>query len=83
MRFELVISDMAMPNMTGIQLAQEVRKIRQNIPILICTGFSENVDEKIMSNSGIKGLLMKPVARIEMARMVRKIIDEFNNQTQQ
>ena len=73
--FDLVLSDMAMPHMTGIQLAGELVKIRPDIPIIICTGFSEKLTEQKAKTFGIKGLLMKPVARHEMARLVRKTLD--------
>ena len=80
--FDLVISDMTMPNMTGDQLAIELKEIRANIPVIICTGFSERINEENAEMMGIKGLLMKPVVKSDMAKMVRKVLDEANGSAQ-
>jgi len=74
--FDLVITDMTMPNMTGDQLARQLLSIRSGIPIIICTGFSEKLTEESAKALGIKGFLMKPVVRKDLARMVRKVLDE-------
>ena len=73
--FDLVISDMSMPNMTGDQLARELIAVRADIPIIICTGFSEKLGAKEVKALGVKELLMKPVSVFEMARKVRKVLD--------
>jgi PAS domain S-box-containing protein len=72
--FDLVISDMTMPNMTGIVLAREILKIRPDTPIILCTGFSEGVDENRAKLLGIKEFLMKPVALRDLATTVKKIL---------
>lgn len=74
--FDLVITDMAMPNMTGEQLTRELIAIRQDIPIIICTGFSEKLDDQKSKAIGVKGLLMKPIVKSEMAKTIRKVLDE-------
>jgi signal transduction histidine kinase len=74
--FDLVISDMTMPNMTGDQLAKALMAIKPEIPIIICTGFSERIDPKRATANGIKALLMKPVVKSELARLVRLVLDE-------
>jgi PAS domain S-box-containing protein len=74
--FDLVISDMTMPNMTGDQLAKEILSIKPNIPIIICTGFSERINKEHTEVIGVKGFLMKPVGKFDMAQMVRKVLDE-------
>ena len=74
--FDLVISDKGMPLMTGEQLARELISIRPEIPIIICTGFSDEIDEQQSKAMGIKGFLMKPVSLVDMAEMVRKVLDE-------
>ena len=74
--FDLVISDMTMPNMTGDQLARQLIAMRPDIPIIICTGFSEHINQHKASTMGIKGLLMKPIVKSELAKMVRKVLDE-------
>ncbi len=73
--FDLVITDMAMPHMTGVQLAKEMNAIRPDLPILICTGFSERLDESKVKSFGVKGILMKPVIKSEMAKTVRRVLD--------
>ena len=73
--FDLVISDRGMPNMTGEQLAGELISIRPGIPIILCTGFSDEHDKQRARAMGIKGFLMKPVSLEELARMVRKVLD--------
>ena len=80
-RFDLVITDMTMPQMTGDRLAREMIAIRADVPIIICTGFSERIDRESAQAMGIKGFLMKPVVRSEMARMVRKVLDDARNST--
>jgi len=67
---------MTMPDMTGDRLAQELISIKSDIPIIICTGFSERIDRGKSEAIGIKGFLMKPVVKSDMAQMVRKVLDE-------
>ena len=74
--YDLILTDMTMPNMTGDQLAQKLIAIRPNIPIIICTGFSERLNPEKADAIGVKGILMKPIVKAEIAQMVRKILDE-------
>jgi two-component system, cell cycle sensor histidine kinase and response regulator CckA len=62
--YDLVISDMTMANLTGDRLAQELMKIRPDIPIIICTGFSEKISPEKAQQLGIKGFLMKPIEKM-------------------
>ncbi len=75
--YDLVITDMAMPTMTGDQLAGEIRSIRNDIPIIICTGFSERINEEKANALGIDGFLIKPLEKSEMLKMVRNILDRM------
>ncbi len=75
-RFDMVISDMSMPNMTGDQLACEVKQIRPNMPIILCTGFSERINKEKAEEIGVNGFLMKPIVKSDMAQMIRKVLDE-------
>jgi PAS domain S-box-containing protein len=75
-QFDLVMTDMHMPNLTGMQLARELTAVSPGIPIIICTGFSERIDKQSAQALGIKGLLMKPVTQGQMARTIRKVLDE-------
>ena len=79
-QFDLVITDLTMPQMTGNKLAKAITDIRKDIPVIICTGFSHHITEDKSLNAGIKGILMKPVVKSEMAQVVRKVLDENKNQ---
>jgi DNA-binding NtrC family response regulator len=74
--YDLVITDMTMPNMTGEQLAKELIAIQPDIPIIICTGFSERLGRGKAKETGIKEILMKPITLLEMSRTVRRVLDE-------
>ncbi|MCP3872144.1 MAG: PAS domain S-box protein [Desulfobacteraceae bacterium] len=74
--FDLVISDMTMPNMTGDQLAKKILSIQPETPIVICTGFSERINKEQAEMLGVKGFLMKPVVKSDMAQMIRNVLDE-------
>ncbi len=73
--FDLVITDLTMPNLTGDQLARELIAIRPDLPIIVCSGFSERIGQDMARALGIKALLMKPVAFEELAHKVRAVLD--------
>jgi CheY-like chemotaxis protein len=75
-KLDLVITDMTMPNMTGVQLAKKLLEIRPDIPIIICTGFSEKISEDKAKAMGIRGYVMKPVVKSELAKKIREVLDE-------
>jgi len=75
-RFDLVITDMTMPNLTGDELALKLAKIRPDIPIILCTGFSHKITEEKSKEMGIKAYLLKPILREVMAETVRRVLDE-------
>jgi len=72
-RFDLVITDMTMPHMTGDKLAQELMKIRPDIPVILCTGHSRLVSEEKAKDIGIKAFVMKPLVMRNLAETVRKV----------
>jgi PAS domain S-box-containing protein len=74
-RFDLVITDQTMSGLTGLHLAEELLKVRPDIPIILSTGHSESVDQETVKAAGIKELLMKPLNRQELAKAVRKVLD--------
>ncbi|MCL5405545.1 MAG: PAS domain S-box protein [Deltaproteobacteria bacterium] len=74
--FDLLISDQTMPNMTGVDLAREVRRIRKDIPVIICTGYSERLTEEKAKELGISALVMKPFAIEHLASIIRKSLQE-------
>ena len=76
-KFDIVITDMAMPNMSGDKLSAELLKIRPDIPVLLCTGFSETMSEKKMASLGINtGFLLKPIVMKDLSQKVREALDK-------
>jgi CheY-like chemotaxis protein len=74
-RFQLVITDQTMPNMTGEVLVKEMMQIRPDIPVVLCTGFSHLVDQKKSKRMGIHDFLMKPLVMRDLAETIRKVLD--------
>ena len=74
-RFDLVITDQTMPEMTGVELAKEILAIRADMPIIICTGFSYVVDADKAKTAGIKAFAMKPLTKKEIAKTIGKVLD--------
>jgi len=81
-QFDLAITDMTMPHLTGDQLAEKLIEIRPDIPIILCTGFSEKITEENACAMGIRKLVMKPIARQDLAKAVREVIDEAKGYAQ-
>ncbi|MBF0497728.1 MAG: PAS domain S-box protein [Deltaproteobacteria bacterium] len=75
-RFDLVITDMTMPRLTGRQLAQELMTIRPNIPIILCTGYSDLIDGKQAKEAGIREFVMKPYAAGKLAKAIYQVLEE-------
>jgi CheY-like chemotaxis protein len=76
--FDLVITDMTMPKMTGDKLAKEILAIRGDVPVIICTGFSAKLTEERAREIGISAFVMKPFGIADMARTIRKVLDHEN-----
>jgi signal transduction histidine kinase/CheY-like chemotaxis protein len=74
--FDMVITDMTMPGMTGDKLAMEMMKIRPDLPVILCTGYSNKISEKEAAGIGIRAFLYKPVVKNDMATIVRKQLDD-------
>ena len=72
--FDLVITDQTMPHLTGRELAEELLRIRPDIPIILCTGFSEVIHEEEAKAMGIREFVMKPFSVSEMAKRIRKAL---------
>jgi PAS domain S-box-containing protein len=75
-QFDLVITDQTMPRMTGYELAGRILEARQDMPIILCTGYSESISEEKARQLGIRGFIMKPINRAEIARTVRAALDK-------
>jgi len=74
-QFDLVITDMTMPDMTGLQLSQKIKKIRPDIPVILCTGFSETVNQNNFPSYGISAFIKKPYLKNDVARVIREVLD--------
>jgi PAS domain S-box-containing protein len=77
-RFDLIITDQTMPVMTGLQLVSEVRKVNANIPVFLCTGFSETICEETSGQYGITRFLMKPVTRRAIGKTVFEVLGDVS-----
>jgi ABC-type amino acid transport substrate-binding protein/signal transduction histidine kinase/ActR/RegA family two-component response regulator len=75
-RVDLVITDMTMPILTGVELARQLMALRADIPIILCSGFNETIDAAGAKEIGIREYLLKPVVMAELAGAVRKVLDE-------
>jgi len=75
-QFDLVITDQTMPRMTGVELAQEMLRLRPDLPIILCTGFSEQISAQQAEAMGIRRFAMKPLVGREVAQVVRQALDE-------
>jgi PAS domain S-box-containing protein len=80
--FDLIITDQTMPHMTGTDLANEIKKIRPEIPVVVCTGFSAFDSEAKAQAAGITRLMTKPLEFRELAHAVRTLLDEKSNPDQ-
>ncbi len=74
-KFDLVITDMTMPNITGEKLAIELMNIRPDIPVILSSGFNYNIDEKKAMALGIRAFISKPVLKQEIAETIRNVLD--------
>jgi CheY-like chemotaxis protein len=74
--FDLVITDMTMPHMTGEELARQILEIRPDMPLILCTGYSDHLSSDQAKKIGIRDYIEKPVLKRDLALIIRKILDE-------
>ncbi len=74
-RYDLVLTDQTMPGLTGLELARYLLEMRPDLPIILCTGFSNLVDEERAKGSGIKGYALKPLSLLDLSRLLRQVLD--------
>ncbi len=74
-KYDLVLTDMAMPKLSGDKLAEKVLKLRKDIPVIVCTGYSAHISEENVKEIGIKALLMKPLRRRDLSFIIRDVLD--------
>ena len=75
-QFDLVITDMTMPNITGDRLALQLMELRTDIPVILCTGYSECITEKRAKEIGIREFILKPLVMAKLAETVRSVLDQ-------
>jgi PAS domain S-box-containing protein len=73
--FDLVLTDMTMPGLTGVQLSKRLREIRPDIPIVLCTGYSHQLINRHPDELGLKAIVMKPIQTGDLARTIRMVLD--------
>ena len=74
--FDLVITDMTMPNMTGDVLAKEMIRIKPDIPVILCTGYSARITQQQAASMGIRAFVSKPVVRRDIAETIRSVLGD-------
>ena len=75
-QFDLIMTDMTMPHMTGDRLVKEIHKIRPRMPIILCTGYSDRMSEESAKALGIRKYMEKPIELKALARSVREVLDQ-------
>lgn len=75
-RFDLVITDQTMPGMTGIDLARRMLQLRPDLTIILCTGYSNLVNEETARAAGIKAFTLKPLTRGSLSQLIRAALDQ-------
>lgn len=80
MHFDLLVSDVTMPHLTGIQLAKQMKEIRPGFPVILVSGFSTTGLGEQMQALGIEGFIMKPIIKTQLAQRVRQILDDQKKQ---
>jgi len=75
-RFDLVITDMTMPAMTGDKFIKKLRKMIPNIPTILCTGYSELMSKEKAASLGIHEFLMKPISMVDFSNTIRSVLDK-------
>lgn len=73
--FDLIVTDQTMPELTGVELAGKALSIRKDVPILLCTGYSEMVSPETAQAAGIRGFLLKPIRKNQMAQAIRRVLN--------
>lgn len=74
-RFDLIITDLIMPRMTGKELSVKILNIRKDMPIILCTGYNENFTHEMVSKIGISKYIQKPLMGPELSTLIREILD--------
>jgi len=73
-QFDIIITDLTMPGLTGVQLSRKIIELRPDIPIIMCTGFSDKNNHALLEQKGVKKILMKPIVMSDLALTVKKVL---------
>jgi len=73
--FDLVITDQTMPRMTGTEMAKKMMRLRPDLPIILCTGYSDQISPESARRMGIKGFLFKPMVRLDLTSAIRQVLE--------
>jgi signal transduction histidine kinase/ActR/RegA family two-component response regulator len=76
--FDLVITDMAMPKITGVELSGKILQMRSDIPVILCSGYSESINASKAKSIGIRRYIEKPIKLSELAANIRDVIDSVD-----
>lgn len=74
-KYDLLISDLSMPEMNGIKLAGRMKEIKPELPVIICTGFTDRITDETIRKIGIDGYILKPFIKRELAETIRRVLD--------
>ncbi len=75
-KFDVVVTDLMMPQMSGVELAEKIAPAWPNLPVILCTGWNESSTNEQTMNTGIRAVISKPARKDEIAYTIRKVIDE-------
>jgi len=75
-RYDLVVTDKSMPNMNGFDLARQIKEMRSATPIIICSGCQDDTDIDKINSAEINDFVLKPLNRMDLAKTVRRVLDE-------
>jgi PAS domain S-box-containing protein len=78
--FDLLITDMIMPGMTGMVLAASCRALKSDLPVIVCTGYSESLDAQRVQEAGLNGLVLKPVDWPAFSHQIKKLLQKENHE---
>ena len=74
-QFDLVITDLSMPKMNGVDLSKELIKLRPKIPVILCSGNKGNVTDQSIKDAGIRATVMKPVTKVDLSKVVFDVLN--------
>jgi len=78
-QFDLVITDQSMPKMTGFDMAKRLMKLRPEIPVILCSGYNEEVTDQNIKDAGIRAYLMKPMTKAALSKVIFDVLNEKKN----